>query len=755
MAKVKRVSKRLLCCLLVAIMLSQTVVSEYSKGAEVEAMVGVDDLAFITLFSMLLGSMGFGMVSRQDNEKGAMAFQRWLERAKDSSSDMAQAWEEFRSMKNAKKGTILALGAYTRLIVAVQYWVKNVLKPAKGMSNVHASSSLVTFDDDYIFSCNDFLKSLYGDKAPSSITAYVGDYSYFYYNTQFALHLYCNESSLKKYLPDVYNSKESLKGKYDYFILYGHNPNQSTASNAMYHALYPVVPYTMSYGTKYSYPQYQETILKMGNAYYPYVIDSDSVNKNSFVLSIFARSSGNSKYTCVFENHSGVSIPESVFKNGDIITSVPYFDSKADLNDITDLSNSLDVKGLYGDGTATYQMPESITAGDTALTDAIADAVATAIAENNNEALTSEQINAIVNQNVIDYSAQIEALQDSIDATNANTQISNSWLSKIYSKVNDISVSLATKTDGSSALSVDDSQSFKVVEGGGKSPDPDNEDPKIWGLGAFTVVKFLQPLIEIFAEPLSELTKWQNKINKSIQKSAEQQVEQAVKQQEQNASFFKSVIEFIEEFPLEFPETITKAVQVTLGGIQTSLDTVAVTAGELAKFIESYPLDIVQYISEGVKLGMGKITIPIEVPEIGPIELPELQLGEVKIPILSDMLDLLKAILGAIQGVFVLDLDGIEDSLTKFKKKLAKKFSLDDYNGLVSQKFTNSYDYPVIKMQSPTIIKQFTDSEYVVLFNGKDFADYFVWVRGLLRAMLWVAFAYGLLRKFRVQLTMD
>lgn len=113
-----------------------------------------------------------------------------------------------------------------------------------------------------------------------------------------------------------------------------------------------------------------------------------------------------------------------------------------------------------------------------------------------------------------------------------------------------------------------------------------------------------------------------------------------------------------------------------------------------------------------------------------------------------------EAIAGTIEGVYTIEPDRI-NAVVDDRVETAKFVDLKPKTSLFQINRSFSKDYPVLKMKTPGIVKKAGyQNEEIILFNGKDYATYFVWVRNLLTAFFIVAYAYMCLKKFKVRFTM-
>lgn len=230
------------------------------------------------------------------------------------------------------------------------------------------------------------------------------------------------------------------------------------------------------------------------------------------------------------------------------------------------------------------------------------------------------------------------------------------------------------------------------------------------------------------------------------------------------ASYLQQVL----SFPVEIAQQVAKvipsydvivnAIQALPQAINGALDIPIL--GDILEVIISIPGTLAD-ILEGLLTIPGVITdvvggLAIPLPDLG--ILSDILEGVIAIPgALADVLEGIIAIPGiivdAIEMVFTFDMAAVEvaaDGLADaWELKLPFIPAFKNMFNKIS--FPDEYDYPVIKIQTPNALKEFWDHDYIILFNGEDFAPYFVYVRGITRAAIWILFAYSLLNRFKVR----
>ncbi len=363
------------------------------------------------------------------------------------------------------------------------------------------------------------------------------------------------------------------------------------------------------------------------------------------------------------------------------------------------------------------------------LTQAVQSAVETA--KENNSEITEEQLNEMVAQVIASNNQMKDEIKDDISE---QTSVISGLLSEIKSIVNGNSVKVSSladqlagvsaqvtsvqdtvsnfSTDGSSALkeSVDDIASqFTVIEGtGGSSGDnnDENEEPKIWGAGAYTSIKLLQPLLEFLGSPLEIITHSLRQIWTQI-KAVPGNIDSALQ------------------------KWVLPALNSQLSKLQNIYD---VVDGGLKALPAS--------ISEAI----GKLEV--EVPEI---QIPEINVPEISIPEPINYTSALSRITELLENLFVIDTAAISDAASGFDTVWNEKLPFGNklYAILGGFSFSSNYNYPVIKIETPEILKLFYKDDYIILCDFENYKQQCLWVRNLVRCLLWFSFGLSVFNHLR------
>lgn len=97
---------------------------------------------------------------------------------------------------------------------------------------------------------------------------------------------------------------------------------------------------------------------------------------------------------------------------------------------------------------------------------------------------------------------------------------------------------------------------------------------------------------------------------------------------------------------------------------------------------------------------------------------------------------------------FTIDVSAVKVAATGIANVWPEKFSFmgDMHKTLDAIQVPDTYEYPVIKMPTPPILSSFYPEEYIILINFGDFAEYFLTVRMLVRAIIWFGFGLYVIR---------
>lgn len=331
------------------------------------------------------------------------------------------------------------------------------------------------------------------------------------------------------------------------------------------------------------------------------------------------------------------------------------------------------------------------------ITSKVEQAISTAIAAN--PSITEEELNAAA-------SDVIAAQNGTTEAVNQNTATLSALLTSILATVRGIadSVSKISVDGGAGALDwsdVQDAFGTTTVEPGTSDSDSDNDDdggkPNVWVPGVVAGVSLLlKPLIEFLGEPLSVVTQFQSAI--------------------------LGQLEGAQEWIMDIPEAISVALNPALTDILEGVLSLPVTG--IYEGILALPGDIADALSNGLS---------IDIPDV---VFPDLDI--------IDYTSLLDRIIELLESFFLLDTAAIAAALGGFEKVWEEKLPFGNkmFSLFNEFYFSPNYNYPVIKVKTPDIIRTFYPEEYIILCDFEEYKVYCLWARNIIKAWLW--FCFGL-----------
>lgn len=129
--------------------------------------------------------------------------------------------------------------------------------------------------------------------------------------------------------------------------------------------------------------------------------------------------------------------------------------------------------------------------------------------------------------------------------------------------------------------------------------------------------------------------------------------------------------------------------------------------------------------------------------------------------LLGTIIGLLRNILQAIKDLlswFVIDFSAIKAHLLLALESAPALSGVDDFLALVDYaktQITDSYEYPVIVIDCPEILKPYWKQEQIVLLDFEDYATYFIWVRTAMAFAILFGFVIVLIKEFKVSFTLN
>lgn len=387
-------------------------------------------------------------------------------------------------------------------------------------------------------------------------------------------------------------------------------------------------------------------------------------------------------------------------KDYTLYTTIPMYSSKEDYINSTDARTSNPVNGfLYGASSAALAIGGTIALRKGgAITQEVADAISALKAENPDA--TDEDIN----ETVAGVLTGIGELDSSIEEGNDIAASSNSWLEKIHDKVSagfDMSISAIHAA--------------------------------IMALGTSVTSK----LDDILAADYSAVIHGQMTDVLSGLHDIDAGLD----------SLAGDIGAVVGGALGGWTQTWENSFDLVLGGWTDTLDGIADHIASL-----SFP-DVI----EGVLTG----AVDVVWPDVITLDIPDILgkilegLNSLSIP---NYMNILQRILEAIQNIFALDTAAILAAALALKGVFDGMFpDLDAIKGLFdSMKFSDDYDYPVFKMKNPDVLKNNgIGGEYIILLDFGEYAQYCFKIRGLIRCILWLTFAYTIFGHFKVHFSVE
>lgn len=215
------------------------------------------------------------------------------------------------------------------------------------------------------------------------------------------------------------------------------------------------------------------------------------------------------------------------------------------------------------------------------------------------------------------------------------------------------------------------------------------------------------------------------------------------------------------EAVMDIPRLFDSASDLFIGKIFTSFDSILDYCSDYLSIFQALPQDIADVLTD-----VFPAVKPIDFLEVFnqafdldwslttfPALTEILDWTKTIFPSIPDILEVLSGIAASLERFFALDLSAISFSATSFYSVWNEHFPVF---GQISDLFSNlsfpdTYSYPVIRVQTPAVLRPYYNSDYIILLDFADYAAQFGWCRNIVSAMLWVGFFYSLTRHFRVK----
>lgn len=692
--------KRFVCGFFAALILTFSVVSDYQDASVVYATgTGAESTLYYALRSLIQTVMvaeGFSFANDKDLDISTQGLQNFIESYKDCDDfgDVMTLNYIYTTCIGKKVGDVISFGAQK---TPVYNLVKNFIKsevPSSSFSNNKQVESTGSVFHSSAISQTEFTSKVAGAKP-------------FW------------DKTYERTLYDFVNPSKD-------FFAYKLNSGGGVTTYRIINAKDVVIAYDTS--DKLSFSLYNSGGVKLNNIAF-----------KNFTLD-------NGYFVTDYKEYTASSMLVSSVAG--IYTKLHIYDSLKQYQYMKASQTATLTDSIYGSSTAAKDAPDTVTVTQEGVSQQIQDAITKAKAEN--PSITQADLDAAV--------AKIIS-ETKTDTSNPSTTVDTSTVEGLIKETN-ISVKTLTDTvtqfrqryiDGSSALQEDVdgiSDQFTVIDGGGSDEEPDkNDDPKIWIPPGFFASKLLKPLMEYFGNPVSEITKFLNKIMNSV-KSLPQLFDKAgelyIGHIYSDLSSIVSYVGSIQQYIKDLPKNIADLIEIP----EIKPDEIVEAFNEKFKFP---PIEIPEISIPEIKVP--DINIPaIEVPEIN---IPEIKVPDVKIdfPSIPDYTGILNNILDAIKNMFVVDTDAVSNSASGLSSVWEDHIPF--FGKLIAifktVKFKDEYTYPVIKIKTPHILESFYAQEYIILLDFADYKRYFSWARNIIRYSLWIAFCYSILNRFKVR----
>lgn len=349
---------------------------------------------------------------------------------------------------------------------------------------------------------------------------------------------------------------------------------------------------------------------------------------------------------------------------------------------------------MIGSGDKGFELPDNITIGNTAAIPKTAHNVVKELGTEDSETTTLAVEEAILDL-IGDLSKEIE---DVTDATEEASGINASWLSKIYAAVTSV---LGFVSEAAS-------KTYSVF-------------------GISDILSVVSSILTGVLDSVGLLEELPDSIAGSI------------------ASAFPGVFD-IGDVTKSFLEALPLPIILSIEALGDTLESIKETVVALPG-IGAGTIDIPDTWSGPLAGILDGVTA---IPNIFDIAL---EVKDVLTGVLDQVVALPRALVGELDIAISIDQPVVDEAAEELAATITGK--LPDLSGIRDTidavRYPDSYNYPKIKIQTPAILKSFYPDDYIILFDGADYAKYFVWVRNILRVMLWVGFGYSLFNHFKVR----
>lgn len=442
---------------------------------------------------------------------------------------------------------------------------------------------------------------------------------------------------------------------------------------------------------------------------------------------------------------------KETFEDGiDIIyASVGVYSSFNHFVAANDAVTSYPAADFVGDGSNAKNVSDNVAIGDGTSTQAIQDAVDQAI--QNNPSISQEEIDAIVNSII----SELDGVQDSIDEGNEAQATANSWLSKIYSKITSV-LDVSLSSIKTSITSVSSSVVALSSVGDDILDETKTTSKKISTVGNWLPGLIVDAIFEFWngveqKQFRDDILKKLDEIKAILNTIAGKNFSPVVNVSSPAVTVPAPEVNVTVPAPevnvtAPAPQVVVEGTD--LSGISSMLSSIFVSLNDIKEIINSVPEKMDDLIgavnSLPEKIAEPVINVTAEVPDV---IVPEIEIPEIEVTVPKAQ------VVEVVQEVFLIDTERVHTDASRL---------LDSYNSFFPDlkilmgiillfSFPSEVEYPIIKIQTPDILKNYFESEYIVLIDFEEYSVYLSWARNLIRAFIWIMFIYSIFGHFKVR----
>lgn len=468
-------------------------------------------------------------------------------------------------------------------------------------------------------------------------------------------------------------------------------------------------------------------------------------------------------YMCVDDDYV---YPTRVFIN----SGTKVYASSDDYSKAQDVpASSKPSSTVYGASSAAtnYQVDESgnvsVNLTEESITQAVADAVEAALAAN--PSISQAALNAAVAQVISsnsdvkdDIEASTGTLSKLINEVKAivsgNANLLDVMQVNLLSIADSITKLSKTATANSNALSDLKSKVSVWDDWAGSDTTAANDDTesaaKVWVPPAMSVPKIFKQALDFIANPLSNITKFLKEIKDEIISLPAAMA---------GAIAFPKAQDIADAMVTVFPKVsdITKAVSDGLSGFPKAKDFADAMATVFPKAD-----DIVEVMQRGLVFPKAQdiadalVTVFPKAQEIADAFSKGLTFPKAQdiTDSLAEVFPTAASIPKILSDFFVIDTDYLGEKTKALGDVWTQAIP---FAGEVSSifdkfKFSDNYVYPVIKIQTPQILRAYYQEDHIILVDFADYKTQCEWARGLVKCMLWFSFGLSIFSHIKTSL---